>query len=362
MIKIKGRGTSSNLEGRFASDITEKIDDGWFLEEEGSPHPDTWAKPERAKSIITNNRSPDLPFDLSINAYRGCEHGCIYCYARPSHAYMDLSPGLDFETRLFYKPEAARLLEQELSKKSYRCSTIALGTNTDPYQPLERQKRITRSILEVLQAFNHPFSIVTKSALVLRDLDIIADMANRNLCTVYISITTLDNSLKQIMEPRAASPVARVRAVRELSKAGVPTGVMIAPVIPAINDAEMERILDVSAEAGASAAAYVFIRLPHEVKPLFYGWLDEYFPDRANHVRNLIRQSRGGKDNQSTWFQRQTGVGIFAETLAQRFKVRARKLGLKRKPREVLDTLAFSVPRDFQFQGAQHTDKQMSLF
>ena len=362
MSRIKGRGTSSNLEGRFASDITERFDDGWFLEEEGSRHPDTRAKPERAKSIITKNRSPDLPFELSINAYRGCEHGCIYCYARPSHAYMDLSPGLDFETRLFYKPDAARLLEQELCKKNYRCRSIALGTNTDPYQPIERQQRITRSILEVLQAFNHPFSIVTKSALVLRDLDIIADMAKRNLCTVYISLTTLDSGLKQIMEPRAASPAARVKTITALSDAGVPTGVLFAPVIPAINDAELERILDVSAEAGASAAGYVFIRLPHEVRPLFHDWLAEHFPDRAQHVINLIRQSRGGKDNQSTWYQRQTGVGVFAEALSQRFQVRSRKLGLSQKPRERLNTQAFSIPREFTHQGPRPADKQMSLF
>ena len=362
MSKIKGRGTSSTVSGRFASAHTEQIDDGWFLQDEGTPHPATRARPERAKSIISHNRSPDIPFEQSINPYRGCEHGCIYCYARPSHAYMDLSPGLDFETQLFYKPDAARLLEQALCHKNYRCKPIALGTNTDPYQPLERQHRITRSLLEVMQAFNQPFTIVTKSALILRDLDIISEMADRNLCSVAISLTTLDTGLKQIMEPRAASPIARLKTIKALSSAGVPTGVMIAPIIPAINDAELEQILQASSEAGASTAAYVYIRLPHEVRPLFHEWLEEHFPDRAEHVKSLIQQSRSGKDYQAAWHQRQTGVGVFSEMLSQRFKVHCRKHGLQQRAQNQLDTQAFSIARELNHQGAHPADRQASLF
>ena len=357
----KGRSTANNLEGRFATEQIESVDDGWFLEEEGAPNPATQSLPERSKSIITHNQSPDLPFNQSINPYRGCEHGCIYCYARPCHAYVDLSPGLDFETRLFYKPNAAELLEQELSKKNYRCQTIALGTNTDPYQPIEREHRITRKLLEVMRDFRQPFSIVTKSALVLRDLDILADMARDNLCVVFLSITTLDNSLKQIMEPRTAAPVARLRAIRELSKAGVSSGVMVAPIIPAINDSELERILQAAAEAGAQSASYVYIRLPHEVRPLFHEWLETHFPDRAEHVKSLIRQSRGGKDYRADWHQRLSGTGVFVETLKQRFQIQSRKLGLGPTPRDSLNTGLFRVPAGSRFTSTNE-GQQIRLF
>lgn len=325
---IKGRGTAQNITGRFAATCSEAIDDGWFLQEPVAPHPSTeWLK-ESAKSIITRNNSPDIGFSQSINPYRGCEHGCVYCYARPCHAYVDLSPGLDFETRIFYKANAVELLEKELQKKNYRCSPIALGTNTDPYQPVERKQRITRQLLELLEQYRHPVTIVTKSALVLRDKDILERMAQHRLCAVFISVTTLDNHLKNIMEPRAAGPQARLRTIREFAEAKIPTGIMAAPVIPAINDAELEAILAAGAEAGAQTAGKILIRLPHEVKPLFYDWLKTHFPERAAHVINLIRQCRGGRDYQNEFGKRMTGEGVFAELLQRRFEVACRRFGL----------------------------------
>lgn len=351
---LKGRGATLNMEGRFLNQRIEAVDDGWYLDDQPASNPKTIRLAEAAKSIITSNNSPDIGFDQSINPYCGCEHGCVYCFARPCHAYVDLSPGLDFETRIFYKQNAATLLEQSIRKPGYRCSPIAFGTNTDAYQPLERELNIMRRLLEVLEAFRHPFSIVTKSSLVLRDKDILKRMAKNNLCSVFISVTTLDNHLKTIMEPRTAGPAARLKVIRELSAVGVPVGVMVAPVIPAINDREMEAILTACAKAGASSAGKILIRLPHEVKPLFYHWLQTHFPERAAHAKNLIRQSRGGKDYQNEFGKRMTGEGIFAELLQQRFRIACKRLGLNHVQTLNLDCSLFRVP--------SQSGDQMSLF
>lgn len=324
---FKGRGALSNPPGRFDRQSTEAVDDGWYAEETPASIA-TSVEPDHARSIINSNDSPDIPFEQSINAYRGCEHGCIYCYARPSHAYMGLSAGLDFETRLFYKPEAAKLLEAELARPGYVCKPIALGTNTDPYQPVERRLRITRSILEALARCRHPVTIVTKGALVLRDLDLLSELARDGLVNVSLSLTTLDAELKRVLEPRAASPQARLRAVRELAAAGVPTGVMVAPVIPALTDHELEAILDAAADAGAGSAAYVVLRLPYEVKDLFREWLTQHYPDRARHVMSVVRSLRGGRDNDPRFGTRMRGEGPFAELLRARFELACRRLGL----------------------------------
>lgn len=342
----KGRGTTLNEEGRFAIRKSVVFDDGWGLQDQPPPHPKTEWLAESAKSIITYNDSPDVGFSQSINPYRGCEHGCIYCYARPCHAYVDLSPGLDFETRIFYKKNAAHLLESTLTKPGYQCSPIALGTNTDPYQPIESKLEVTRQILRVLERYHHPFTLVTKSALILRDQDILARMAKDNLCHVFISVTTLDNTLKNILEPRTASPQTRLRVIKVLNRSGVPTGVMAAPIIPAINDQEMESILTASANAGAKTAGKILIRLPHEVKPLFYDWLQTHFPQRAKHVISLIRQNRGGKDYQNAFGIRMTGEGIFADLLQQRFRITCRRLGLNNVPLSKLNCALFkSTPQ-----------------
>lgn len=339
----KGRGAVSNLAGRFADQVSSRESDGWALELEQLERIETVAIEEKAKSIIATNSSPDIPFTQSINAYRGCEHGCVYCYARPAHAYMDLSPGLDFETRLFYKPNAAELLEQALRRKGYQCSPIAMGTNTDPYQPLEKDKQITRRILQTLQLYRHPLTIVTKSQLILRDLPILTEMAQENLVHVAISVTTLDNELKRRLEPRTAGPAARLRTIEALSSAGIPTAVMAAPMIPALNDSELENILTSASEAGAIQAAYILLRLPFEVAPLFRQWLAEHYPQRAAHVMSLVQQSREGKDNQSEFGERQRGTGVFAQLLRQRFKVHCRKLGLNER-KLALDCNRFTLP------------------
>jgi DNA repair photolyase len=284
--------------------------------------------------VITTNDSPDIPFAQSINPYRGCEHGCVYCYARPSHAYLGLSSGLDFESRLFYKQDAAKLLEAELARKNYVCKPITLGANTDPYQPVERRLRVTRSILEVLARSRHPVSIVTKGSLVLRDADLLADLARDGLVTVAISLTTLCAETKRTLEPRAASPQARLRAVRELNAAGVPTGVLVAPVIPAITDHEIEALLEAAADAGARWAGYVLLRLPYDVKDLFRGWLEAHFPDRAEHVMSLVRQMRGGRDNDPRFGSRMRGEGPLAELLRKRFKVACHRHGLDSRRNE----------------------------
>lgn len=339
----KGRGAASNLAGRFATQVSRRESDGWQLEEEPPERLLTEAIEEKARTIISSNSSPDLPFSQSINPYRGCEHGCTYCYARPSHAYMDLSPGLDFESRIFFKPNAPELLEKALRKRNYVCSPIALGTNTDPYQPLERDKQITRQLLEVMQRFYQPVTIVTKSQLILRDLPILAEMAQDRLAQVAVSVTTLNNDLKRKLEPRTAGPAARLRTLERLGSAGIPTAVLAAPMIPALNDGELEAILAAARDAGAEFAAYILLRLPHEVAPLFRQWLGEHYPERAAHVMSLVQQSRGGRDYRSDFSQRQTGTGVFAQLLRQRFRVSIKKLGLNRR-RLALDCDSFSPP------------------
>src|SRR5215510_6903472 len=299
----RGRGAQSNASGRYEAEARVAFDDGWQSLEDLPPFKTT-VSPDTARKVITRNDSPDIGFDRSINPYRGCEHGCVYCFARPTHAYLGLSPGLDFESKLYAKPDAPRLLERELSDPNYSPRIIAIGTNTDPYQPIERQHQIMRRILEVLDRFGHPVGIVTKSALVLRDIDILARMAKRNLVKVALSVTTLDPKLARVMEPRAATPPRRLDALRELAQAGVPTSVMVAPIIPAINDAEIERILDAASAIGVQSAGYVLLRLPIEVRDLFREWLMANFPDRYRHVFSLIRDLRGGKDYDSEFGKR----------------------------------------------------------
>src|SRR5690242_1442754 len=322
----RGRGTASNVSGRYETEARTAFDDGWQALDDLPPFKTT-VTVDATRKIITRNDSPDLSFDRSINPYRGCEHGCVYCFARPTHAYLGLSPGLDFESKLFMKPNAPELLERELSAPGYVPRTIAIGTNTDPYQPIERRHQIMRRILEVLDRAGHPVGIVTKSALVLRDLDILTRMAKRDLVKVAMSVTTLDPKLARVMEPRASTPPRRLDALRQLVKAGVPASALVAPVIPAINDAEIERILEALAEAGVRHAGYVLLRLPLELKDLFREWLIENFPDRYRHVINLIRETRGGKDYDSTWGKRQTGSGPIAWMIGRRFEVACERLG-----------------------------------
>lgn len=316
----------SNATGRFESHTHERADDGWYREEVPESIEET-VLPDRARGIISSNDSPDVGFDISINPYRGCAHACVYCFARPSHAYLGLSPGLDFETKLFYKADAVQLLEAELAKPRYVCKPVALGINTDGYQPLEKRLGITRDILSVLTRCRHPVTIVTKSALILRDVDLLADLARDRLVSVMLSITSLTNEIKRTLEPRTASPQARLRVVSELAQAGVPVGVMVAPVIPAITDHEMEAILAAAREAGATSAGYVLLRLPHEVKILFREWLAQHYPDRAKHVMSLINQTRGGKDYDSQFGVRMKGTGPYAELLRTRFELARRKFG-----------------------------------
>src|ERR1700736_6428392 len=338
-----GRGAGSNRSGRFEPGERQQFDDGWgtldFL-----PPLRTEVQEEKPRKIITTNDSPDISFDRSINPYRGCEHGCAYCFARPTHAFMGLSPGLDFETKLFAKPTAAKLLRRELAKPGYEPRTMAIGTNTDPYQPIERRYRIMREILEVLDEASHPVGIVTKSALVVRDIDLLARMAKRNLVKVAISVTTLDASLARTMEPRASTPPRRLEALRQLVKAGVPTSTLVAPVIPALNDAEIERILEAVAETGVRHAGYVLLRLPLEVRDLFREWLRANFPERYRHVFKLIRDMRGGKDYDSTWGLRPTGSGPMAWMIGRRFEIACEKLGLNRRETH-LTTKHFRPPR-----------------
>jgi DNA repair photolyase len=340
---FKGRGTLSNPAGRFDLRQLAPVDDGWFVEESAESIATT-LEPEHAREVITSNDSPDVGFEQSINPYRGCEHGCVYCYARPSHAYMGLSPGLDFETRIFYKADAAALLEAQLAKPGYVCKPLMLGANTDPYQPAERRLQVTRSILEVLSRTRHPLNVLTKSALVLRDLDLLSELARHNLAGVAISITTLDSELKRTLEPRAAAPQARLRALAELSAAGIPCGVMAAPMIPALNDSELEDILAAAVAAGARWAGYTLVRLPYELKDLFREWLAEHYPQRAAHVMSVIRDMRGGRDNDPRFHTRSRGTGPFAELLRARFRVACRRLGLNASPREPLDTRQFRPP------------------
>jgi DNA repair photolyase len=340
---LRGRGALSNASGRYERESRELVDDGWTHEDEAPPALKTEVLRDSSRTIITRNQSPDISFDQSINPYKGCEHGCVYCFARPTHAYLGLSPGADFESRIFAKPSAAELLRRELSAPGYVPKTIAMGTNTDPYQPIERQLKITRSILEVLREFRHPVGIVTKSPLILRDLDILVPMAEQGLARAALSVTTLDRKLARAMEPRAGTPPRRLEAIRSLNREGVPAGVMFAPVIPALNDGELETVLAAARDAGATSAGYVLLRLPLEIKDLFREWLEEREPGRAKHVMSLIRQMRGGKDYDSQWHTRMKGTGPYAEMIAKRFHMAVKRLGLN-KERAPLTTAKFRRP------------------
>jgi DNA repair photolyase len=348
----RGRGAQSNDSGRYEAEARVAFDDGWQSLDELPPFK-TVVAPDTARKVITRNDSPDIGFDRSINPYRGCEHGCVYCFARPTHAYLGLSPGLDFESRLFAKPDAPALLDKELAAPGYEPRMIAIGTNTDPYQPIERERKIMRGILEVLERAGHPVGIVTKSALVARDADILARMAKRNLAKVALSVTTLDPQLARTMEPRASTPPRRLEALKRLSEAGIPTTVMVAPIIPALNDSEIERILDAAAHAGAKEASYVLLRLPLEVRDLFREWLLANYPDRYRHVFTLIREMRGGKDYDSQWGTRMKGTGPMAWMIGRRFEIACEKLGLNKR-RAKLTTDHFARPKGY--------GQQLSLF
>ncbi len=342
---VRGRGATISPANRYDARETEPFDDGWNTLDglaDLPPLPTTLTR-DNSRTVISWNASPDIGFDRAVNPYRGCEHGCIYCYARPTHAYLGYSPGLDFETRLVFKPDVASLLERELRKPGYVCKPMALGSNTDPYQPVERTLKLTRSVLEVLERFGHPVSIVTKSAGVLRDIDILQRLAARGLARVYLSVTTLDSSLARCMEPRAAAPERRLAAIAALSQAGVPSAVLAAPMIPGLNDAELERILERAARAGARHAGYVLLRLPLELRQMFEAWLGEHFPDRARHVLKLVRDTRGGQLNDSAYHDRFRGQGPYAELLGQRFARAARQFGFA--DRTPLETRHFAVPR-----------------
>ncbi len=350
---IKGRGALSNPAGRFEHQTREAVDDGWGEDPRPDTQPATQLFPDKTRNIIARNQSPDVFFDQSINPYKGCEHGCVYCFARPSHAYLDLSPGIDFETKIFYKTDVPARLVEAISKPGYVCSTIALGANTDPYQPVEKRLQITRQILTTLLAWKHPVAIVTKGALVLRDIDLLAELATQGLASVGISLTTLDNKLKTTLEPRAAGPAARLRCVRELTAAGVPCGILMAPVIPGINDHEIEDIAEAAAAAGARSITYVLLRLPYEVKDLFKEWLETHAPDRAGRVMGLLRSMRGGRDYDAQWNQRQTGTGPLADLLRKRFELARRKHGLDGTRLTALRTDLFRDP---------NAARQVSLF
>ncbi|WP_315918961.1 PA0069 family radical SAM protein [Mesorhizobium sp. SP-1A] len=347
----RGRSAGINPSGRFEPVTRHVFDDGWDSLEELPPFK-TEVQVEKPRTIITRNESPDISFDRSINPYRGCEHGCVYCFARPTHSFMGLSPGLDFESKLFAKPDAARLLDKELSKAGYQPRTIAIGTNTDPYQPVERQWRIMREILEVLEARGHPVGIVTKSALVVRDIDILSRMAERGLAKVALSVTTMDRMLARTMEPRASTPTKRLEAIRQLADAGIPASVMVAPIVPGLTDQEMERILDSAYSAGAREAGYVLLRLPLEVAPIFKDWLLRHYPDRYRHVMSLIRSMRDGKDYDSEWGKRMKGSGPYAWQIGRRFEIAAKRLGLNAERR---------VLRTDQFVPAARENEQLML-
>jgi DNA repair photolyase len=356
----RGRGATLNPKVRFDAQGASPFDDGWETLDAFAALPPlaTTLTRDSSRSVISWNTSPDIGFDRAVNPYRGCEHGCIYCYARPTHAYLGLSPGLDFETKLIFKPDVAELLEKELRKPGYTARTMTLGSNTDPYQPVERTLKLTRAVLEVLDRFNHPVGIVTKSAGVLRDLDILSGMAARRLVRVYVSVTTLDDRLARAMEPRAAAPQRRLQAIAELTRAGVPTGVLSAPMIPGLNDAEMERILEAAARAGARHAGYVLLRLPHELRQMFEDWLQTHMPERAAHVLSLIRETRSGALSDARFHHRFAGQGVYADLLLRRFARAARQWGLD-EAREGLDCSKFAVP---QPAGVSLAAAQMSLF
>lgn len=343
-LPARGRGARSNASGRYEARTVEAFDDGWDEADAPAPRLATTLTAERARSVISRNTSPDVPFDQAINTYRGCEHGCIYCYARPNHAYVGLSPGIDFESKLFFKPDAPRLLEQELARPGYVCRPIHIGGVTDVYQPVERPQRLTRACMEVLQACGHPFSVITKSALIARDADILGDMGARGLARAFVSVTTLDRRLARDMEPRAATPERRLQAIRTLAEAGVPVGVGFSPVIPGLNDHEMEAVLERARDAGASTASFILLRLPREIAGLFKEWLAEARPDRAERVMSLIRQARGGRENDPRFGDRMKGAGPVAALIASRFRLACRRLGLNTE-RRPLRTDLFRPPR-----------------
>ncbi|WGS48991.1 PA0069 family radical SAM protein [Paraburkholderia sp. D15] len=370
----KGRGAVTNLQGRYEVDQREAVDDGWLTvttseDDDGQPKVlRTQVFEERAKTILTRNASPDIPFGVSLNPYRGCEHGCIYCFARPTHSYLGLSPGLDFESRIYAKINAPELLERELSKQSYVPEPIALGVNTDAWQPVERELRLTRRVIEVLSERQQPFAAITKSSLIERDLDLLAPMAARGQFMAAITITTLDADIARTLEPRAATPSRRLRAIRTLSEAGIPVGVSIAPVIPFVTEPDMERVLEACAEAGASNASYIVLRLPWEVAPLFKDWLAAHFPDRADRVMSRVRDMRGGKDYDSNFATRMKGEGLWADLLRQRFRNAAARLGLNRRDRGILDMSHFrrldpsGPPHSSRPAAAARDDPQLDLF
>ncbi len=348
--RIKGRGAASNREGRFESVRKEAEDDGWFRDSE-EQRPPTQVTEERARSIVSHNDSPDISFTSSINPYRGCEHGCVYCYARPSHGYLNLSSGIDFETRLFAKVNAPEQLRIELARPGYVVDPIMLGANTDPYQPIEKRYEVTRGLIEVLAETGHPFNVITKNAMIERDIDLLAACAKRRLVHCFVSVTSLDNQLSSRLEPRASAPHRRIAAIRALTAAGIPCGVMVAPIIPMITDQDMEEILALARAAGARAASYVLIRLPHEVKDLFREWLQIHHPLRAAHVMSLVNQMRGGKDYDAAFGKRMRGEGVFAQLVARRFAAARARLGYDDEPKLELDRTAFVAPRKPSRQG-----------
>lgn len=350
----KGRGSHSNERSRFTEFTVEAVDDGWYQDnDELSKGIKTQIFIDNAKNILTRNKSPDVPFNVSINPYKGCEHGCAYCFARPTHAYLDLSPGLDFETKIFAKPDAATLLRKAFENPKYQPEVIALGANTDAYQPVERKLKITRSIMEVLQEFRNPVTIISKSSLIERDIDILSEMAKQNLAKVVISVTTLDSELSRQLEPRAAAPHRRLQTIRRLSEKGIPVGILFAPVIPMLNDYEMENILNESKKAGSCSAAYVLLRLPHELKQLFQEWLETHYPLKANRIMNIIREIREGREYDSAYHTRQTGKGVFADLFYQRFERAAGKLSLRDSSSDLTTEL---------FVRSKKFSKQLEMF
>ena len=356
---LKGRGAVTNLQGRYEADQRAAFDDGWLPDAEDSPRPPlkTRVFEERARSILTRNASPDIPFSVSLNPYRGCEHGCIYCFARPTHSYLGLSPGLDFESRIYAKINAPELLQRELSKSSYTPEPIALGVNTDAYQPVERELRLTRRVIEVLHDFRHPFAAITKSSLIERDIDLLAPMAERGQVMAAVTITTLDAEIARTLEPRAATPARRLRTIRALSEAGIPVGVSVAPVIPFVTEPDFERVLEACADAGATSASYIVLRLPWEVAPLFKDWLAAHFPQRAERVMARVRDMRGGKDYDATFSHRMKGEGAWAELLQQRFSKTVKRLGLNARRHGILDMSHFKKPA-----APEPSNPQLNLF
>ncbi|MFM0323926.1 PA0069 family radical SAM protein [Caballeronia glebae] len=360
---LKGRGAVTNVQGRYEKDERERVDDGWLhatdAENESAPPLRTQVFEERAKTILTRNSSPDIPFSVSLNPYRGCEHGCIYCFARPTHSYLGLSPGLDFESRIYAKINAPELLERELAKPNYEPEPIALGVNTDAYQPVERDLQLTRRVIRVLHDCGHPFAAITKSSLIERDIDLLAPMAERGQMMAAITVTTLDADIARTLEPRAATPSRRLRTIRTLAEAGIPVGVSIAPVIPFVTEPDMERVLEACAEAGATSASYIVLRLPWEVAPLFKDWLAAHFPDRAERVMSRVRDMRGGKDYDSNFATRMKGEGLWADMLKQRFQKATKRLGLNARQRGILDMSEFQRPAQ---RASPPPSPQLDLF